>query len=205
MSTEILFESNPHTKADEPCRASGWLHGRLSTNGQHTAYTLGRRKRSDRFDAVFCSDRAPASQISLIAFRGRGIPVHLDPRLRECDFGKLNGAPRELVHRQRHRRIWEPYPGGESWHQAVARASNFVDELCRNWSEARLLVIGHLATRFALEHYVTGASVEWLVHDDVPLGSTTGANKGVYHLPPNPVALSTAGSVLSEQTNDPLP
>ena len=78
-------------------------------------------------------------------------------RLRECDDGVLNGASFDQVHdeAERRRRLRAPYPGGESWQQAVERASAVPEELDR-WAGHRVLVIGHTATRWALEHHLNG-------------------------------------------------
>jgi len=56
-----------------------------------------------------------------------------------------------------------PYPGGESWRQAVARVGRFLDDLPLRWSNTRVLVIGHVATRWAFEHLLNGVSLENLV------------------------------------------
>ena len=46
-----------------------------------------------------------------------------DWRLRECDYGQRNGtaAADPLANRDAH--LDEPYPGGESWRQAVHRSA----------------------------------------------------------------------------------
>jgi broad specificity phosphatase PhoE len=88
--------------------------------------------------------------------------VLLDWRLRECDYGDLNGMPRTALEAQRLRRIDEPFPGGESWRDAVARVSGFLDELVATRDEERVLLIGHVATRWALDHRVHGEALEAL-------------------------------------------
>ena len=40
---------------------------------------------------------------------------HLDWRLRECDYGDLNGMPTSQLAAERPRRVHEPFPGGESY------------------------------------------------------------------------------------------
>jgi 2,3-bisphosphoglycerate-dependent phosphoglycerate mutase len=41
--------------------------------------------------------------------------VLLDWRLRECDYGQLNGMPTADLHASRCGHLDRPYPGGESW------------------------------------------------------------------------------------------
>ena len=50
---------------------------------------------------MFCSDPARAVETATIAFGGTGIPVLLDWRLRECDFGSRNGMPAAEMHMHR--------------------------------------------------------------------------------------------------------
>jgi broad specificity phosphatase PhoE len=62
--------------------------------------------------------------------------------------------------RDRAAHIDVPYPGGESWRQAVERVAGFLDELRRERAGERVLVIGHSATRLALEVVANGREVE---------------------------------------------
>ena len=93
-----------------------------------------------------------------IAFAGSGISVVEHARLRECNYGELNGTPEPLHDRAAH--IDVPYPGGESWRQAVERTAGFLDELRQERDGERVLVIGHSATRFALETIANGRELE---------------------------------------------
>ncbi|MCA9989356.1 MAG: histidine phosphatase family protein, partial [Anaerolineales bacterium] len=60
----------------------------------------------------------------------------------------------------------EAYPGGESWRQAVARVGRFLPDLALRWQGVRVLVIGHVATRWALDHYLHGQPLEDLLRQD---------------------------------------
>jgi broad specificity phosphatase PhoE len=56
-----------------------------------------------------------------------------------------------------------PYPEGESYLHVVARVREFLDELARTHDGERVLVIGHAATRWSLDHLLDGAALEDLV------------------------------------------
>merc|ERR1711964_746755 len=73
------------------------------------------------------------------------LPVRLDRRLRECNYGRMNGRPRNEVHVRRERWLEVPYPGGESWTEAIDRTVAFLDELSLR-PERRILMIGHIAS-----------------------------------------------------------
>src|SRR5689334_7024965 len=93
MAVAIVYETHSITTDNEAGIATGWLPGRLSEAGRELARELGRRRRDDGISAVFTSDLARAVETAGIAFAGSGIPIHQDARLRECDYGTLNGGP----------------------------------------------------------------------------------------------------------------
>jgi broad specificity phosphatase PhoE len=156
--TVVVFETHATSEDNEAGVATGWLGGRLSPLGREQAADLGRRRRADGIEVVHASDLNRAVETAEIAFAGTQIPVRLDWRLRECDYGEWNGMPRERLEAERAARVAEPWPGGESWADAVRRVDSFLDEL----SGGRVLVIGHIATRWALDHRVHGRTLEEL-------------------------------------------
>jgi broad specificity phosphatase PhoE len=112
---------------------------------------------------VFASDLGRAVETVDLAFGGSAIPVHWDARLREIDYGEWNGMPVSRLERERARRISRPFPGGESYQQVVTRVAGFLEELARDWEVARVLLVGHAATRWALDHLLAGADLAELV------------------------------------------
>ena len=160
MATQIVYETHSISEDNERGRATGWLDGRLSEEGRRQAARLGDRRRGDGLSAVFSSDLGRARETVAIAFAGSTLPVLLDWRLRECDYGLINGGPTGEVHVDRLAHLDQPYPGGESWRQAVGRVRGFLDDLQLRWDGQRVLVVGHAATRWALEHWVNGVPVE---------------------------------------------
>jgi len=71
-------------------------------------------------------------------------------------------APVAEVKPRLHENIRTPYPGGESWEQAVRRIAGAVDDLPSRWDGARVLIIGHVATKWALDIRLRGASLDEL-------------------------------------------
>lgn len=166
MAIELVFETHSMTEDNEQGRATGWLPGRLSRRGQMQARQLGQRRTSDGITAVFSSDLTRAAQTAAIAFSNSAIPVLHDWRLRECDYGQLNGMPVAELHAGRRAHLDRPYPGGESWRQAIARVGRFLGDLPLRWNGQRVLVIGHVATRWGLDHRISGIQLEDLVQQD---------------------------------------
>ena len=159
----IVFETHSLTVDNERGIATGWLGGALSARGRALAEELGERRRDDGIDAVFASDLARAVETAEIAFSATDIPVLLDWRLRELDYGELNGAPADAIAAERARRVDLPFPGGESYRGAVARIASFLDDVRGACAGGGLLLIGHTATRWALDHLLDGRTLEQVV------------------------------------------
>src|SRR5262245_19943771 len=160
MATTIVFETHSPSEDNERGVASGWSHSRLSERGRTQARELGERRRHDGIAVVFSSDLRRAVETTEVAFPSGTPPVLLDWRLRECDYGDDTRAPVAAHVRDRPSHVDEPYPGGESWRQPTARVAGWLDDLAPRWAGARILVVGHVATRWALDNRLAGIPLE---------------------------------------------
>jgi len=160
---ELVFETHSLSTDNERGVATGWLDGELSERGRELAHELGRRRRADGLAAVFTSDLGRAVETTELAFGGSGLPIYRDARLRECNYGALNGLPADLVSAERSHHLEAPFPDGESYADAVERMRSFLIDLAHAWDGARVLLVGHTATRWALDHLLLGIPLEQLV------------------------------------------
>ena len=158
---ELVFETHSLTTDNEQGRATGWLGGALSDYGRAQAAELGRRRAG--VDAVFASDLARSIETAEIAFGGTATLVFLDWRLREVDYGEWNGAPVETIARERRSRIDVAFPGGESYREAVERVGSLLGDLAATRDGQHVLLVGHTATRWALDHLLGDVPLERLV------------------------------------------
>ena len=163
VAVEVVYETHSTSVDNERGVATGWLDGELSAVGREQALALGERRRDDGISAVYASDLGRAVETAEIAFGGSGAPVRHDARLRECDYGELNGAPVGDVTAVRRRHIDEPFPGGESYRQVVERTRAFLDDVAARHDGERIVVISHSANRWALDHLVNGRPLEDVV------------------------------------------
>lgn len=161
-----MYETHSWSHDNDRGVASGWLGSQLSDRGRELAAELGTRRRNDGLAAVFASDLVRAAETASLAFAETDIPILFDWRLRECDYGDLNGMPAAQLNQHQSKHIDQPYPGGESWRQAVDRVGRFLRDLPSRWSDTRILIIGHVATRWALDHFIDGNPVEDLMNTD---------------------------------------
>lgn len=156
----LIYETHSLTVDNELGIATGWLPGSLSARGRREAVRLGER-RAD-VEAVYASDLGRSVETVELAFERSGIPVHFDPRLRECNYGELNGAPVEELHRAEH--VDAPFPGGESFRDVVVRTRGFLDDVSSDSSERCICVVAHSANLWALKHLLQGADLAELVN-----------------------------------------
>ncbi len=160
---ELVYETHSTTVDNEEGRATGWLPGVLSEAGREQARALGERRRDDGIDAIFTSDLARAVETTDIAFAGSDLALFMDWRLRECNYGELNGRPVSEIDAVKARSVESPFPGGESYRQVVDRTASLLDDLVTRFDGARIVLVSHAAPRWALEHLLTGRPLEELV------------------------------------------
>jgi broad specificity phosphatase PhoE len=162
MTVELVYETHSISVDNERGIATGVLPGELSAEGRRLARALGERRRNDGLACVFTSDLRRAVETAELAFEGAEVEMRQDPRLRECDYGRLNGAPvGELAPRRRF--VDVPYPGGESYRDCVRKLDDFLRDIAREFDGRRVLVIAHSAQRWALRTLLEGERLEQLV------------------------------------------
>jgi broad specificity phosphatase PhoE len=131
--------------------------------GEVQARTLGARRQDDRLAAVFCSDLTRAFQTAEIAFRGRRLPIVRDSRLRECNYGDLTRHSAGEIEARRTLHVDTPFPNGESYRQVAHRVSAWLADAVAAHAGDTVLVVGHRATFYALEHLLNHTRLEDVV------------------------------------------
>lgn len=170
-----LFYSPHATSVDnEVGRASGHADVPLSEAGRQQARERGLQYATETLDAVFCSDLQRAYTTAEIAFSARRLPIVLDARLRELDYGDMTQHPFVQVEKERARRITEPFPNGESMLMVTQRVGAFLRNVVREYDGKTIVVIGHGATKYGIEYWCGDASLEEIVRGpwewrDVPI------------------------------------
>jgi 2,3-bisphosphoglycerate-dependent phosphoglycerate mutase len=164
VAVDLIFETHALSEDNELERATGWLDGKLSDRGRGLARELGDRRRSDGIAIVYASDLGRAVETAEIAFADTDMPIIREKRLRECNYGLLNGVPRAQLDADGPDSLDERFPEGESWREAVQRVDAFLHELTRERDGDRVLMIGHMATWYALEGAANGKRLDDLFY-----------------------------------------
>jgi broad specificity phosphatase PhoE len=155
VSVHLTYETHSITVDNERGIATGWLPGELSAQGRRLALDLGERRRD--VDVIFSSDLRRAVETVETAFAGTDVPRLQDPRLRECDYGELNGAPVASL-RPRTQYVDRPFPGGQSYREVLDQTREFLAELAQAYDGQKVLLVAHSANRWALKHLLDGGT-----------------------------------------------
>jgi broad specificity phosphatase PhoE len=147
----LRFETHATSLDNEAGLASGHYDVDLSPAGEAQATALGARYADRLPTRVVTSDLRRAWRTAALAFGDR-VPIVRDPRLRECDYGRLTRAPARQIDELRLAAVNRPFPDGESYVQVTARVAACLDDLRRTWPDGWVLIIGHRATLYALDH-----------------------------------------------------
>ena len=158
----IIFEAHGTTFDNENHLSSGHFDVELSPLGEQQAKQLGERYKGQDFDTIFCSDLQRSYKTAEIAFNDK-FPIIKDRRLRECDYGDLTQHPSDEVDPAKVEYIPIPFPNGESYEQTAIRMKSFLDDLRKNYEGKRVMIIGHRATQYGLEHLINGVDLKTLV------------------------------------------
>lgn len=151
MRTKLIYETHSTTLDNERGVATGWLPGELSEAGRQQSAELGARRQG--VDVVFSSDLRRAVQT--VELSGLTVPHLQDWRLRECNYGELNGAPVDALD-PRVERVRTAFPGGQSYTDVMELTRSFLEDVKRWYGGSVVLVVAHSANRWALDHLLGG-------------------------------------------------
>lgn len=161
MATLIHFVRHGETTANAGRVIAGATDVALTENGRAQAAALRETVGRATFDHVWSSDLQRAVETAQLA----GLEPTPDPRVRELNFGDLEGAPWADVIEQNKvdvSRFGDFHaPNGESVREMVARVHAFADEL-RPGRHAVFChggVIRVVLARFGYHHFVPNCAV----------------------------------------------
>lgn len=160
----IWFEPHSITTDNEAGLASGWNDVDLSEEGLKRLHEQWPPRYEERQPSViFSSDMQRAYKCGALLANQLHVPMHVDERLRECNYGDLTQHPKAEIDARKVQSITEPFPGGESYEDCMRRMKSFLDDLKQKFDGQTVVIIGHRATQYGLEHHILGKSIEQCV------------------------------------------
>jgi len=156
MTVKITYFVHGATRDNERGCSTGWNDEALTELGEVQNQETKDKMGDKEFDVIFSSDLKRAAESAKAIFPGREIMQ--DERLRECNYGDLNGADEKLVVYEDH--IAVPFPNGEALADVEKRIKDFCEFLLLNYDDKRVAVVAHRAPQLAFE-VVTDEKEDW--------------------------------------------
>lgn len=162
MSIKIKYFVHGTTTDNAEGKSSGWKEAQLTELGKEQAINLGKVNKDLQIDILFSSNLDRAVDSANLAFPN--IEKIQDERLRECNYGDLDGEDKSLVIYEDH--ILEPFPNGESLKNVENRIKSFIDFLKENYDNKTVGIMAHRATQLAFEVLTKDISWEDAIKND---------------------------------------
>lgn len=156
--TELWLVRHGQTDWNIEKRLQGQQDTPLNAAGLEQAAALSVVLAEQRFSAIYSSDLSRARQTASMMAVQQGIPLHLDIRLRERNFGSWEGFtfnevrerfPEEVVKRESNPIHYAP-PGGESLAQVARRMHSIALEIAESCPAGKVLIVSHGASLASL-------------------------------------------------------
>ncbi len=149
--TRLSLARHGRTDWNVEGRYQGQIDQPLNDEGKAQARELADTRDGRMFDAIFSSDLQRATVTAAIVAGKLGIPLHIDPRLREVNLGEWEGMlvsdikvtyPKEWKALSRDPVNGRP-PQGESIAEVSQRMEQVAAEIVDLWPEGHILVVSH--------------------------------------------------------------
>lgn len=112
--------------------------------------------KNQTIDHIFSSDLLRTKQTAEIVAKALGLPVAYDERLREINFGSLNGKPWEGVEKEDLDKGVE----GESYADVLERTKLFLEDIEKKYKNSHILIVSHQVNLWLLESFLRGETLE---------------------------------------------
>ena len=176
---EILLIRHGETAWNAEKRMQGHLDIGLNADGLRQAAALARALQDEPIDAIYSSDLQRALQTAQAVAVPRGIPIGLEPGLRERCFGVFEGllyAELAQAHPHAHE-AWQRrdldarYPSGvhhaETLREFSARSVDAIDRLAAAGNHRRIALFTHGGVLECAYRAATGTSIQQARNFDI--------------------------------------
>ena len=145
-------------------RIQGWSDSPLTAEGERQAELWANHLQAMRWEAILASDTGRAQATARIINRRLGLPLDIDSRLRELDWGRwtgrtvrqLRGEEPDVVAAQE-RAGWDfQPPGGESRRAQLERSRQALLDAAAERPGAAILVVTHEGVIKSLAYFLKG-------------------------------------------------
>ena len=163
MAVKVIYFVHGTTTDNSEHKSTGWIPGELSEKGIQQSIDLKSQIHLEEIDVVISSDLKRAIDSANYTFQGIKEILH-DKRIRECNYGDLNGQDSSFVVYEDH--IVDAFPNGESLLDVEHRVRDFCDYLLEKYDGKTVAIVAHKAPQFAFEVITKGITWEEAIEND---------------------------------------
>ncbi len=166
---DILLVRHGQTKWNVEMRLQGTLDSDLTETGIYQAKKLGERLSDIEFSKVFASPSGRTMKTAELVLRNRVSPIITDERLKEMNFGILEGKKvetlderfkNEIAIMHEDPEIYNPSEyNGETYNELIGRTSNFLDDIISR-ENGKILVVAHGMSLMAIISAINNLEVK---------------------------------------------
>lgn len=166
--TRVVLLRHGQTEWNVEGRYQGHLESSLTPAGLAQAAALARRAAGQALEAVYASDLRRARQTAAVIAEALGLPVQVDPGLRERHLGIFQGLLKDET-KARYPEEYRRYkaggpdhvvPGGESMRQCQQRTLAALGRIVARHPGGGILVVSHGGVLGALFRHTLGIPLE---------------------------------------------
>jgi len=140
----------------------------LNDTGYAQALTVHEQLKGIKISAIYSSDLLRARQTADLIAESLGLPVTLEPRLREINLGVWEGMPSDEIEakypQELAQRALDPFhtraPNGESPQDVVERVLAAVNEIASRHPNESVVIVGHGVSLAVIICHTQGFSME---------------------------------------------
>ena len=114
--------------------------------------------KKENINLIFSSDLSRTKQSVDIIAKELNLPVHLDKRLRDTNWGVLHGKTFEeawgFYNHDMEKRFQIVPPEGESWQDLRERVIEFLEELEKKYNQKNILIVSHGDPLWIIESWI---------------------------------------------------
>ena len=163
MAEKLYFTRHGQTVWNVENKICGATDSPLTELGRRQAAELGRRIVAEGLpiDKILCSPLSRAADTARCIAEETGLPLEVEPRLMEQNFGRFEGTPRDGAEFSTAKANFvESFDGGESMLRVAARIYSLLDELRRK-DETCLLVAHNGIARVVNSYFYDMTNAEY--------------------------------------------
>ena len=168
---EIFIVRHGQTEWNKEKRLQGTADIELNDNGRDVAIKTGKALMDTPIDIIYSSPLKRARETAELIRNGRDIEIITDPRIKELNFGSMEGKRYEELIKDDtngfkyffdHPELYFPPEDGETLTHLIERGGEFLSEVIEPLANThqRVMIVAHGAMNKAMMAYIKKHSLE---------------------------------------------